>query len=389
MEPGCTANGCIHVFTRGSHYPEDILAGEAAAGNTVINGIIQYAITYVSDGKEITGTVFVPDTAAPTGGFGVVVMNQFTSGVGASCAPSVGLLAIGVASATAMNGLVTIVPDATSYGTAPYGAYLEGKIAGRAALDAARAAFHTTQALGFAIARKAVIAGLSQGAYSTMAAATAYPTYANELEIRGFAAAEPPSNLRSATNADLNASAATQGNLVYDAMRLWSWQGLRSLSGGSLFLPPFDTEAPGWFASDCIYNGDGSNGTLYNMFYEPVPDGGTPSVPIAASALFTPAFLGYAKTDSWPADWTGEYDASLTVPTGLKLPVLIFEGSADVTVLPADVDAYVAALQAAGVTVDYRQIPNGTHGTTALSSFTVAQLANDQAVTWITQTLAN
>ncbi len=387
IEPGCTANGCIHAFQQTAHFSKSILAGEAAAGNPVLNGIVQYGITYVSDGAEITGTVVVPDSTPPTGGFGVVVMNQFTTGIGASCAPSSGDLVIGVASASALNGFVTIVPDATSYGGAPHGAYMEGKIAGRAALDAARAAFHTTQALGKPIARKAVIAGLSQGAFSTMAAARAYPTYANELEIRGFVAAEPPSNLRGTTNAAINAST---GNLVYDAMRLWSWQGLLKLSGGPVFIAPFDTEAPTWFANDCIYNGsDGSDGTLYNMFYEPVPDGGTPSVPIAASAIFTPTFLGYVKTDSWPADWTAEYEASLTVPTGLKLPVLIFEGSADTTVLPADVDAYVAQLQAAGVNVDYRKIPGGMHATTALSSFTVAQAGNAQAIAWITSTLAN
>jgi pimeloyl-ACP methyl ester carboxylesterase len=396
IEPGCTVNGCIHAFAEKTTYSKALLAANAAPGNAVLNGIIEYGITYVSSGAEITGTVFFPDSTPPAGGFGVVVMNQFTSGVGASCAPSVGELAIGVASASALNGFVTIVPDATSYGTPPYGAYIEGPIAGKAALDAARAAFHTTQASGMPIARKAVIAGLSQGAYSTMAAATAYPTYANELEIRGFAAAEPPSNLRGTTNRALTSGPPP---VVYDAMRLWSWQGLRGLSGGPIFLAPYDTLAPTWFDNDCVFNGsDGSDGTLFNDFYFPEDDGGLSTTeedggqntaPIPTASLVTPTFLGYAQNDSWPADWAAEYAACETVPSYLTLPVLIFEGSADTVVLPSDTNAYVAQLQAAGVNVTYDQIPGGTHGTTALSSFTVTQLANDQAIAWITSTLAN
>jgi dienelactone hydrolase len=422
VEPGCTANGCIHAFAHVGSYSKQLLTGYAAAGNTVLNGVVQWSITYVSSGAEITGSVFVPDTAAPNGGYGVVVMNQFTSGLGAPCAPSVGELALGVASAAALNGFVTIVPDATSYGKAPYGAYIEGEIGGRAALDAARAAFHTTQALGVSIARKAVIAGLSQGAYSTMAAATAYPYYANELEIRGFVAAEPPSNLRSGLNAALTEN--PQYNHVYEAMRLYSWQGLRGLSGGQIFNPPYDQLAATWFATSCIFNGtDGSDGALYNYFYEGGDDAGAPAndaggaadagadaasdagsvtadagsvsddagapIPIPASQLFTSTFIGYATNDSWPADWTAEYNLSQTIPSYLTLPVTIFEGSADVTVLPAQVTLYVSQLQAAGVKVTYDQIPGGTHGTTALSSFTVQQAAGAQGVAAITQLLAN
>jgi dienelactone hydrolase len=413
VEAGCTVNGCIHAFAKVGSYSKQLLTSYAAPGNAVLNGVVQYGITYVSSGAEITGSVFVPNTAAPAGGFGVVVMNQFTSGLGAPCAPSVGELALGVASAAALNGFVTLVPDATSYGKPPYGAYIEGEVAGRAALDGARATFHTTQALGIAIARKAVIAGLSQGAYSTMAAATAYPYYANELEIRGFIAAEPPSNLRATLNSAINANTAS--NHVYDAMRLYSWQGFRGLSGGELFQPPYDTLIPTWFATECIFNGDdGSDGTLYDSFYEPGPDAGGagaddggagdagatdagvaasddagPPVPIPATSIFTSNFIGYAANDSWPADWAAEYVVSETTPSYLKLPVTIFEGSADTTVYPADVDAYVAQLQAAGVNVTYNKIPGGMHSTTALSSFTVQQAAGAQGVAAITALLAN
>ncbi len=374
VEPGCTANGCIHAFAMDTSFAESFLQGAAKSGNPVTNGVVEYKITYVSDGQEVTGTVFYPDTPPPAGGWDVVVMNQFTSGLAPSCAPSAGLLALAVASIPAFNGYVTLVPDGTSQGKAPYGDYLWGITAGRAALDGARAAFHTTQAIAKPIARKAIIAGQSQGAYSTMAAATQYPTYANELEIKGFAAAEPPSNFLKAFTASVKANTVYIG---FDVMRLWSWQGDLGLSGGQIFQPPYDTSAPMGFMTGCFYNGsDGSSGALSTLF------------PNDASSVLSPAFLGYAMNDTWPTDWVMAYGKSQTVPSYLKLPVLIFEGTADTTVLPADADAYVAALKAAGVNVDYQKIAGGTHETTALTSWTVAQLANTQALSWIASTFA-
>jgi acetyl esterase/lipase len=120
-----------------------------------------------------------------------------------------------------------------------------------------------------------------------------------------------------------------------------------------------------------------------------VPTDDDAGVPIPASSLFTSSFIGYAANDSWPADWAAEYALSATVPSYLTLPVTIFEGTDDTTVLPADVDTYVAQLKAAGVNVTYDTIPGGTHGTTALSSFTVQQVAGAQGVAAITQLLAN
>jgi S-formylglutathione hydrolase FrmB len=375
IEPGCTADGCIHAFTMGASYPQSVLSLAVATGNTVENGIVLYGITYVSDGAEITGTVAVPDSPPPAGGYGVVVMNQFTSGVAPACAPSKGELAIGVASAGALHGFVTIVPDATSYGPQPYSAYMVGKVAGRAALDAARAAFHTTQALGVPIARKAVIAGLSEGAHSTMAAAAQFLQYSPHLEIRGFAAAEPPSHMATALQASAQADSV---NIVFDALRLWSWQHFLGLSGGGIFRAPYDTEAPQWFENDCEYDGaSGSTGMLYTQF------------PNSVSTVLSDEFLGYAKNDAWPADWAAQNTASEEVPAGIKQPILIYEGTADTTVLPANTQAYVDELKAAGVAVDYRIEQGGTHGTTALSSFTVQQVAGADAVAWIKQQLAN
>src|SRR5579883_3214535 len=54
VEPGCTANGCIHSFTKGDTFTQSVLSSFAAQSETVENGFTSYAITYVSDGAEIT-----------------------------------------------------------------------------------------------------------------------------------------------------------------------------------------------------------------------------------------------------------------------------------------------------------------------------------------------
>src|SRR5262249_47956137 len=100
VEPGCTTNGCIREFTPITTYDKDVLKGVAVSGQVVDNGVAVYFVRYMSDGDEITGSVYVPDVDPPEGGYPVVVMNQFTSGIGAPCDPSAGYLGVGVATAT-------------------------------------------------------------------------------------------------------------------------------------------------------------------------------------------------------------------------------------------------------------------------------------------------
>jgi acetyl esterase/lipase len=374
VEPDCKVNGCVRAFTANGSYAKELLAPFAAADAHVDNGIAIYLIKYWSDGDEITGSVYVPDSPAPAGGFPVVVMNQFTSGVGAPCAPSAGQLGIGTASSTALRGILTIVPDATSYGPDKLGVYLAGPPAGRAALDAARAAFHLGQALGQPVARRAVIAGLSQGGHSTMATAAQLPTYAPQLEIRGFAAVAPPANFRLGANAIFSSG---KGFGVYVAMRMYTWQRYYALGGAPLFKEPYASQADAWFSNECVFNGvDGSSGTLAAHW------------PADPALVMTDTYLAMGKTDSWTPGWRAAYDASQPIPTGVTQPIAIFQGTADTTVPQADTDAYVGQLKAAGVTVDYHLVAGADHGSTALSSFTVAQPGNEDAVTWIRARLA-
>jgi acetyl esterase/lipase len=254
--------------------------------------------------------------------------------------------------------------------------YLAASQAGRAALDAARAAFHLAPALGKPNARKAVIAGHSQGGHSTMAAAAELRGYAPKLEIRGFAANAPPANFRAGGNAVLR---GTTGFGTFIAMRLWTWQRYYALGGEPIFREPYASQAEGWFSSECLFVG--SNGKVDTAL-----DAHWPS---DASTVISDPYLGYAKTDQWPEAWARVLDASTPIPKDIPQPIVVFQGTKDTTVPQADTDAYVAQLRAAGIAIDYSVVEGGEHPNTSLSSFTVPQLANEAAVTWIRERLAN
>ena len=373
VEANCKINGCIRELTKKTSYDAVTLGAAAAAGNPVDNGVTVYFIRYWSDGREVTGSVFVPDSPAPAGGYPVVLMNQFTTGLGAQCAPSAGVLGLGVAGSTALRGFLTLVPDAPSYGGGTFGVFLAAKIAGRAALDGVRAAFHLGQGLALTVARKAVIAGFSQGGHSTMSAAAQLLGYAPHLEVRGFAAVAPPANFRSGINKVIQAN---KGSGLFIPMRMLTWQQFFAFPGEPVFKEPYRTQAATWFATECLFNANGKDGTLSSHF------------PDAPADIFSDTYIQYGKNDTWPAEWAAVYEESTPIPRGVALPIVIYQGDMDTTVPKVDTDAYVKELTDAGLAVDYQIVAGAIHGTTAFSSFTVQQGANEAAVKWIRDRLA-
>ncbi len=373
VEPGCTRNGCIRELTRKDDYDIDLVRGFAAPGTLVDNGVRTYFVRYMSDGDEITGTVAVPDVPPPAGGWPVAVVNQFTTGVATACSPSGGVLAAVVVAPAATHGILVLAPDAPSYGAPPSGVYLAAPPAGRAALDGVRAAFALAQGIGQPVARRAIIVGLSQGGHSTMAAAAEQPLYAPRLEVRGYVAVAPASGLRAGTTA---IGRAGTGFGAYVAMRLYSWQRYYSLSGGQIFRGTFVTDAPTWLEGECtIEPQSGADGALYTRF------------PADPAMVLSDTFLAYARDDAWPADWARVFEASEPLPRAGGAPILLVQGTADVTVPQAGTDAYVASLRSRGVNLEYRVVPGGTHTGTALGALTIPQLAERDTLDWMLEHL--
>ncbi len=373
LDATCQTNGCIRELTKVGAYAKELLTPAIHASNPIENGFTQYFVRYMSDSDEITSSVFVPDTQAPSQGYPIAVLNQFTTGVGAPCAPSKGILATGVGSPTALRGFVTIVPDAPSYGPPPYGVFLAAKPSGRAALDAARVALQLGEVLGTPVARQVIIAGFSQGGHSTMAAATEFASYAPELPIKGFAATAPPANFRSGCN---NVFRTGKGFGIFLAMRLWTWHRTYQLGGEPIFKEPYRSQAETIFAQDCMLNGaDATLGQLATRF------------PADPNVVMNDAYLDMGKNDSWPEGWAKLYEESTPIPKGIKIPILILQGTKDETVPKVDTDLYVSQLRDAKIEVDYRIIEGTAHETTALSPLTVEQKGDGPALQWIRERL--
>ena len=373
VEPGCTRSGCIRELVRKDDYDLDLIRGFAAPGTLIDNGIRTYFVRYMSDGDEITGTVGVPDGTPPQGGWPVAVVNQFTTGIALSCAPSAGIFAPVVVAPTATHGILTLAPDAPSYGPPPSGVYLASKPAARAALDGVRAAFALAQGIGQPVARRALVVGLSQGGHSTMAAAAEQPLYAPRLEVRGFVSVAPASGMRASLTASVRAGT---GFSAYGAMRLYSWQRYYMLSGGQLFRGSFVTDGPMWLESECVFDPqNGATGPLYTRF------------PADPAMVLSDTFLGYARDDAWPADWARIYTESEPLPRAGGAPILLVQGSADTTVSQATTDSYVASLRSRGTNLEYRVVPGATHTGTALGALTIPQAAERATLDWIQQHL--
>ena len=73
---------------------------------------------------------------------------------------------------------------------------------------------------------------------------------------------------------------------------------------------------------------------------------------------------------------------------GGDLPVLVYQGDADVVVPELGTRALVAELEQAGVDVTYRVVPGGTHDDIAFGFLAFPQLRTESALAWVEEQLA-
>ena len=138
----------------------------------------------------VTGTIWVPETPPPAGGFPILAWGPGFSGIGDDCALSrhpdrdyLGLLARFVS-----DGFVVASTDYEGHGTRyPYRDFI-GTSGTHSLLDGARAA---RDLLGPAASDRIVIAGHSLGGDVASASLIHAPDYAGGLDIRGVVSIEP------------------------------------------------------------------------------------------------------------------------------------------------------------------------------------------------------
>lgn len=368
VEPGCVVDGCVRAFSMSGAFGEQTIRGFLSDDRIMVdNGIDVWNIRYWSDGREITGTVLVPQIPPPFEGFSTVVQGQPTTGLDEACAPSSGLLGVGIGAGLAVRGLLVIVPDAPGLGTPGPEAWLIAEPSGRALLDAARAGPRLSQALGAPMTTRTVIVGHSQGGHSALSAEVERPTYAPELDVRGVVAADPPSELRPLLDDALVRTDNTVSlgvTFFYSSQR---WYGLRA--------PPYVVE-PYFSTADtifqgCFFDAAGNSGPLWDAFGA---DG---------TQLFTAAYLDMARNHAWIEPWASILAANTPRPAPGGPPLRIYQGETD-DVVPAWItDLYVERLRWAGVEVDYVTSPTGGHSDTALGPLTTYQLLGEDVLAWI------
>lgn len=160
---------------------------------------IRYRST-TADGapNTVSGTVIVPQDGR-TGPRPLVTYAVGTVGMGDSCAPSNNLpygtaMEANLIQQPALRGWAVVVTDYEGLGTPGVHTYTVGPSAGRAVLDAARAAERLPEA-GLGAGTPVGIMGYSQGGQAGSWAAELQGSYAPELKVKGTATGGVPADL--------------------------------------------------------------------------------------------------------------------------------------------------------------------------------------------------
>lgn len=139
--------------------------------------------------RAVTGTIYYPTDPAPPGGWPVVSWAHGTSGLASKCAPSRN------GAATGSWGIRGVVVATDYVGLGPVGErhpYLSGKAEGFSVIDIVRAARRIPWVHA---GRTWVTVGVSQGGHASLFAGELARRYAPELDLKGIVAAAPGSNL--------------------------------------------------------------------------------------------------------------------------------------------------------------------------------------------------
>jgi pimeloyl-ACP methyl ester carboxylesterase len=279
------------------------------------------------DGEPVavSGMVLAPDEAPPASGWPVIAWAHGTTGIEDACAPSrPGVTGIRdeVRDLVAMGNIVTAT-DYAGLGTDGMHPYLVGLAEGRSVLDSIRAA----QALPEAhAASEAVVIGHSQGGHAALWAAELAPTYAPELEIRGAVSTSPPGDM--AAWESWAYEQATTGNLV------------PSLGPILLFG---------------VWN------DVYALPMDFLTDAGQQAALIGRGSCY-PGEYGtnpYRADPAGIAGWRERLGENSPGVERADAPILVLSGDADPLVDLASQSSGVAAMCAAGDTVEHRTFAGG------------------------------
>jgi alpha-beta hydrolase superfamily lysophospholipase len=292
----------------------------------------------------VSGTVSIPKTKPPKGGWPMISWGHGTTGVSDVCTPSRDSATNlahpyisyinPVLDAWVKKGYAVLRTDYQGLGTPGVHPFLIGAAEGRSVIDIARAA----RQLNAKIGKTWIAAGHSQGGHAVLFAGAEAANWAPELNLRGVAAYAPASHVKDQLHLAPGITAPGGGLSAFGAL----------IAAGAVA---------------------GSNTISYDTLLTPAAKALLPQVD-------TKCVFQLGLSDSWgalaPADIVpSDYDYTAldkvldeSEPSRLKLnvPVLLLQGDADTTVYKMFTDQLDASLVANGTRVTYKVYPGVVHG---------------------------
>ena len=370
----------------GNELADDSLAQGANALNLSNTGnlnlvstgqVVAYQMTGAK-GQTITASamLFSPRSAAPAGGWPLLVFGHGTVGWAQTCSPT-SVVQGGspwsyqdVVAGLVVLGYAVVAPDYEGLGPANLGVvaghpYLNLESAGKSMVNAVVAA---KSILGSQLSGKWAAIGHSQGGHAALAAAQYSDLAANQnpsLVYKGAVAVAPASGLLSSLNtlqqlieaksqapADYEAGYWLVGKLTgYAALMVKGTQSTLAPVANATIFPNARAGLNTVLASletQC------SDDVATNLFNELATYAGSSgATPLAYPGVSTAAVNSASVISILNANEPGQ--------TKLPVKTLIVQGLLDTTVLPAITQQLVTSMQAKGSSVDYMTYPQGEH----------------------------
>ena len=287
-----------------------------------------------------SGYVIAPGGQPPRGGWPILAWAHATTGFAVGCAPSLfhadgpsGPYLVPGLQAVLATGFVVSAADYQGLGVAGIHPYLVGASAARSVLDAAAATRHVP---GLSTSDRVVVFGHSEGGQAALFAGQLARQDAPQLRVVGVATVAPVTHLPllwSAVSSDA-------GVLDFSLPLAYTWaQTYHDLAMGALFTPEGAAVAEAVVPAGCLSDIDKAIAL----------DRLTPQEVFRPALASNRALEAHARAND-PGH----------VPAGA--PLLVVQGTADRTVLPALTGAFVRD-QACdlGDTVDYVPFPGAGH----------------------------
>jgi uncharacterized membrane protein HdeD (DUF308 family)/alpha-beta hydrolase superfamily lysophospholipase len=297
---------------------------------------ILYTTTRADGTPALASGLVVAAQNLPAGPRPVIAWAHGTTGVDETCAPSLldDPFAAGAAPAidqVIANGWVLVGTDYIGLGTeGPHG-YLVGQEAGRAVLDAVRAARQLPE---LSLADSAVVWGHSQGGGAALWTGIVAPSYAPDANVIGVAALAPASDLPGlVSNLDV-----VPGGSIFGSYVIQGYSDAYPDVRFDEYVRPTARILAREMASRCL------------------------AEPAVFASVVETLVIDKSIWSADPASGAFGQRLSENVPSGaIPAPLLVGQGLGDELVLPTAQEAFVGARCAAGYQVEYRTYAGFDH----------------------------